>query len=187
MRKLIVSSFITLDGIISKPWEWAGPFFDEENQQFSLDKLNDTDLFLLGRKTYEQFSATWPNIKGNQYFDRINELKKVVASTTLKEVEWNASLIKGDAIEEIAKLKARPGKNILRYGIGKLERDLLNNNLIDEFHFSLVPIKLGNGVHAFDIFEADEVRLKLADTKAFKNGVVFLSYVPDKQTDISKH
>ena len=91
MRKLIVSSFITLDGIISKPWEWAGPFFDEESKQFSLDKLKDVDLFLLGRKSYEQFSSSWPNIKGDKYMDRINELKKVVASTTLNEVKWNAS------------------------------------------------------------------------------------------------
>lgn len=178
MRKLIVSSFITLDGIISKPWEWAGPYFDEENQHFSLDKLEDVDLFLLGRKSYEQFSTTWPNIQGNKYFDRINGLKKVVASTTLKKVEWNSTLLKGDAIEEIAKLKKQSGKNILRYGIGKLEHDLIKNNLIDEFHFSLVPIKLGNGTPAFELFDPNEVQLKLDEVKAFKNGVVFLSYIP---------
>ena len=86
--------------------------------------------------------------------------------------------LKDDAIKEIAKLKSQPGKNILRYGIGILERELLQNNLIDEFNFLLVPIKVGKGIAAFDVFDPEEVKLKLADTKTFKNGLVYLSYIP---------
>ena len=85
MRKLIVGSFVSLDGVVDKPWEWIGPYFDEQNKQYAFSKLSDVDLFLLSRKTYERFSSTWPNIKGDEYFDKINNLPKVVASKTLKE------------------------------------------------------------------------------------------------------
>ena len=93
MRKLIVASFVSLDGVVEAPMSWIGNYFDDEGKNFAYKKLMDVEFFLLGRVTYEMFSAVWPHVKGDKYIDRINGLKKLVASRTLKEVTWNASLM----------------------------------------------------------------------------------------------
>src|SRR5262245_14750455 len=93
MRKLIVSSFVSLDGVIESPMTWISPFFDDESKEYAHKQLSDVEFFLRGRVTYDVFSARWPQIRGDKYFDRINGLKKLVASTTLKDVTWNASVI----------------------------------------------------------------------------------------------
>ena len=121
MRKLIVSSFVSLDGVIENPMTWASPFFDNECKQYAYEKLATVDTFLLGRVTYEMFSARWPQIKGDNYMDRINGLNKLVASRTLKAVTWNASLIKGDVAAEIAKNQESIGQKIMKYGGGTPE------------------------------------------------------------------
>jgi dihydrofolate reductase len=90
MRKLIVSSFVSLDGVIESPMTWTSPFFDDESKEYAYKQLADVEFFLLGRATYDAFSAGWPQIKGDKYFDRINGLKKLVASTRLKDATWNA-------------------------------------------------------------------------------------------------
>src|SRR6516165_292088 len=102
MRNLLVSSFVSLDGVVESPMTWASRFFDDECREYAHRKLNDVEFFLLGRKAYEAFVPTWPTITGNAYIDRINGLKKLVASRTLGEVTWNASLIKGDVAEALA-------------------------------------------------------------------------------------
>ncbi|TPL77958.1 dihydrofolate reductase [Mesorhizobium sp. B2-3-13] len=175
MRRLIVSSFVSLDGVIEAPMTWALPFFVGENVDHALQALSDVEFFLLGRVTYEMFFARWPGIKG-PYMDRINGLKKLVASTTLKTVSWNAALINGDVAEALAALKRQPGGDILKYGVSQLDRTLLSAGLVDEYHLSIVPTWVGHGKRAFD--DVGSINLDLVGTHRFDNGVVTLIYVP---------
>ncbi|MEI9431383.1 dihydrofolate reductase family protein [Mesorhizobium sp. Cs1299R1N3] len=175
MRRLIVSSFVSLDGVIEGPMTWASPFFVGENVDHALQALSNVEFFLLGRATYEMFFARWPGIKG-PYMDRINGLKKLVASTTLKTVSWNAALINGDVAEALAALKRQPGGDILKYGVSQLDRTLLSAGLVDEYHLSIVPTWVGHGKRAFD--DVGSINLDLVGTHRFDNGVVTLTYVP---------
>jgi dihydrofolate reductase len=178
MRKLIEATFVSLDGVVGSPEKWALPYWDAENKDYALSRLSDFDAFLLGRVTYEKFAASWSQIKGDAYFDRINSLPKFVPSTTLRETTWNATLIKGDVAEEISNLKKRPGKNIMKYGTGQLDRTLIEHNLIDEFHFSLFPLVVGSGQRLFEGIDTTHLKLKLTGTTKFSNGVVVLTYAP---------
>src|SRR5215470_7000690 len=132
MRKLIEATFVSLDGVVESPEKWALPYFDDENKSYALSRLADIDAFLLGRVTYEKFAARWPQIKGDPYFDKINSLPKFVASKTLKDTTWNAALLPGDAAEAVRRLKAQPGKDIVKYGTGSFDRTLIEHGLIDE-------------------------------------------------------
>lgn len=185
MRKLIVSSFVSLDGVSESPWEWVGSFFDQQNKDYSLAKLDDVDTFLLGRKTYERFSSTWANITGDAYFDKINGLPKLVASSTLDTAQWNATIIKEDPAKKIRELKAQPGKTILKYGIGPLDLLMYDNGLIDEFQIGLVPTTVGRGKHLFGDFDSDDLELKLVNAKVMDNGVIYLTYLPQRDMAIS--
>jgi dihydrofolate reductase len=156
MRKLLVSSFVSLDGIVEAPMTWASRFFDDEVRAFAQRKLDDVEFFLLGRKAYEYFAPVWPNATGSAYMDRINGLKKLVASTTLNAVGWNASLIKGDVAEGLAALKRQAGGHILKYGITALDRTLLDNNLVDEYDLLVLPTKVGEGKRAFADIDAEK-------------------------------
>lgn len=176
MRKLIEATFVSLDGVVESPEKWAMPYFAEENKSAALAALADVDAFLLGRVTYEKFSATWSHIKGDAYFDRINALPKFVPSTTLQRATWNARILKGDAAAEVARLKKQPGNTIMKYGTGQLDRVLFEHDLIDELHLSIFPIVVGSGHRLFEGFDATE--LKLVATETFRNGVVHLTYVP---------
>jgi dihydrofolate reductase len=178
MRKLIVGGFVSLDGVTDKPWEWVGSFYDDQVKQHSLKKLREADLFFVGRKTYERFSSTWPAIKGDEYFDTVNSMKKVVASNTLTIASWNAQVIGGDVVAEIKALKELSGKNILKYGIGDVDKPLLENRLIDEFHFSCIPVVVQKGRRFFEGINLQGIKLNLKDTHVFDNGVVFHSYIP---------
>jgi dihydrofolate reductase len=178
MRKLIESTFVSLDGVVGSPERWALPYFDDENKNYALSRLSEVDTFLLGRVTYEKFAARWSQIKGDDYFDRINKLPKFVASKTLQETTWNATIIKGDVAEEVFKLKNQPGKNIMKYGTSQLDRALIQRKLIDEFHFSIFPIAVGSGQRLFEGIDTSQLKLRLTGTKSFANGIVILTYVP---------
>jgi dihydrofolate reductase len=167
MRKLIVSSFISLDGVIEAPMSWASPFFDDEAKEHSFEKAGEADFFLLGRITYEMFSTRWPQVGGSKYMDRMNGLKKLVASRTLKDVSWNASLIEGDVAAEIAKIKQQRGGNILKYGVSNLDQTLLANKLVDEYQLSIVPTRVGYGKRAFRDVDPSLVNLELGDRHRF--------------------
>jgi hypothetical protein len=116
MRKLLVSSFVSLDGVVESPMTWSSRFFDDECREYAYRKLGDVEFFLLGRKAYEAFVPAWPAITGNAYIDRINGLKKLVASTTLDEVRWNASLLKGDVAKALAAVRTCAGAQACRMG-----------------------------------------------------------------------
>lgn len=175
MRKLVESTFVTLDGVISSPEDWGPPYWDDEHDRYAHDLLWASDALLLGRKTYEGFAEAWPSVTGD-YADRINSLPKHVASTTLQETKWNATLIRGDAADEVAKLKQQSGKHILKFGTGVLDRTLMQHHLVDEYHFWLFPVAAGSGQRLFDGIDA--THLNLLDTTRFSSGIVVLSYTP---------
>ncbi len=186
MRKLIETTFISLDGVISdtipstaphaSPEKWGSPYWDDEHYGYARELLFASDALLLGRVTYEGFAQAWLSRTGD-FADRINSLPKYVASRTLKEpLKWNATLIKGDIAEEVTKLKQQPGGNILKYGSGELDRPLMEHNLVDQFHFWLFPVALGSGQRLFD--KIDTTHLKLVDTTRLGSGIVVLIYAP---------
>lgn len=176
MRKLVESTFVSLDGVISSPGEWGPPYWDDDHNQYAHSLLFASDALLLGRQTYEGFAEAWPARTGDDYSDRINSLPKYVASTTLQETTWNATLIKGDVAGEVAMLKEQPGHDILKFGTGQLDRTLMEHNLVDEFHFWLFPVAVGSGQRLLEGIDA--THLKLVDTTTFNSGIVVLKYTP---------
>ena len=176
MRKLVESTFVTLDGVIGDPQVWGSPYWDDEHLGYARSLLFASDALLLGRKTYEAFAQAWPSRSGDEYTDRINRLPKYVASTTLQDTTWNANLIKGDVADQVARLKQEPGQNILKFGTGELDRALMQHNLVDEFHFWLFPLAVGSGDRLFD--GIDTTHLKLDHTTRFGSGIVVLTYTP---------
>jgi dihydrofolate reductase len=173
MRKLVESTFMTLDGVISNPQEWGPPYWDDEHHGYAAKLLEPADALLLGRDTYEGFAAAWPPRSGDMA-DRINAMPKHVASRTLTEATWNASLLEGDVAEAVAALKAQDGGDIVKYGTGELDKTLAEHRLVDEFHFWVFPVVAGHGDRLFD--GLDLTSLKLVETNRFASGIVVLVY-----------
>jgi dihydrofolate reductase len=176
MRKLVESTFVTLDGVISEPQSWSPPYWDDEHAAYARKLLFAADALLLGRATYEAFAQAWPERSGDEYTDRINSMPKHVASRTLSEATWNATIIEGDAADAVAELKQGPGENILKFGTGELDRTLLRNGLIDELHFWVFPVLAGGGQHLIEGIET--THLNLVETTRFGSGIVVLTYTP---------
>jgi len=176
MRKLVESTFLSLDGVISSPEQWSPPYWNDEHMSYARELLFAADALLLGRETYEVFAEAWPARSGDEYTDRINSMPKYVASTTLRETTWNATLIEGDVAEEVAKLKQHPGENILKFGTGGLDRILLQHKLVDEYHLWIFPVVAGSGQRLFDGLEM--THLTLVDTTILSTGIVIGTYVP---------
>ncbi|EJR50650.1 hypothetical protein IIK_01719 [Bacillus cereus VD102] len=125
MGKIIVSMYLSLDGVMEEP-AWTAPYFNEEVAKFQSNLLFESEALLLGRVTYQGFAAAWPSMTDEEGFaDKMNSIPKFVASTTLEKTEWNANLIKDNVIEEISKLKEQPGQNLLIYGSGDLTQTLM--------------------------------------------------------------
>jgi dihydrofolate reductase len=176
MGKLVESTFVTLDGVISSPEKWGPPYWDEDHASYAGSLLFGAEALLLGRKTYEVFAEAWPRRSGNEYTDRINGLPKYVASNTLQDAKWNSTVLKGDVAEEVAKLKEESGQELLKFGTGELDRTLMQHNLVDEFHFWVFPVAAGSGERLFD--GIDLIHLNLVDTTPFGSGIVVHKYVP---------
>ncbi|MFD7548242.1 dihydrofolate reductase family protein [Streptomyces sp. NPDC059578] len=179
MRKLVATTFISLDGDVSAPDKWSGPYWDEEYSGHARELLFSADALLLGRKTYEGFAETWPSLEEveGDYAVRMNTLPKYVASRTLTETTWNATLIEGDVAEEVAALKRQPGKDIVKFGIGgELDRTLLEHKLVDEYQFWMFPVIAGRGERILD--GVSTAHLKLKSTTTLASGVVLLTYTP---------
>jgi dihydrofolate reductase len=178
MRKLVESTFLTLDGVISDPQVWGMPYWDEEHDEYSRRLLFSADALLLGRKTYEAFAQAWsPRAGSSDFADRFNELPKYVASRTLPpgEAEWNATVLGDELVESVAALKDQPGENIQKYGTGELSQTLLEHKLVDEYHFWLFPEVVGEGDQ---LFEGLRASLELVGTTRFGSGIVVLTYAP---------
>ncbi|MBF8194132.1 dihydrofolate reductase family protein [Nonomuraea sp. K274] len=185
MRKLIESTFVSLDGIIddtgpstasrAEPQHWGQPYWDEDHARYSGGLMASADAMLLGRVTYEGFAEAW---SAREDAVEMNEMPKYVASRTLTETTWNATLIQGDVAEAVAKLKEQPGGTILKWGTGELDRTLVEHGLVDEFHFWYFPVIVGAGKHLFEGAGFDTTHLKLADINRFDSGIVVHVYVP---------
>src|SRR5947209_11634619 len=175
-RRLAVTMFMSLDGVVESPEKWSFPYWNDEIAKFKLEELRASDALLLGRVTYEGFAAAWPSRKDSEGFaDKFNSMPKYVASRTLKTLDWNNShLIKGDVAAGVAKLKQEPGQDIVIHGSPTLIRSLMPHNLIDEFRLLVYPITLERGKRLFD--ESTQANLKLAESKSYGTGVVKLVY-----------
>jgi dihydrofolate reductase len=177
MRKLIESTFISLDGDISHElMNWAPPYWDDEHHEYEGKLLFSADALVLGRETYDAFSVSWPQRSGDPYADRMNSLPKYVASTTLTDTTWNATVLDGDAAEAVARLKEQPGENLLKFGTGSFSRTLIENGLIDELHLWRFPVVAGATDAVFD--HVPVTHLKLLDARVFKSGIVVEVYGP---------
>lgn len=178
MRKLVVSEFLSLDGVMENP-AWTFPYWNDEIASFKGEETSASDALFLGRVTYQGFAAAWPQSKdeGAAYF---NGVRKYVVSTTLDTVEWNNStLIKDNVVKEITRLKQQDGKNILVHGSGRLIQTLMQHDLIDEYRLLIYPLVLGKGQR---LFEAEnKVKLNLVESKAVGSGVIALVYAPDRK------
>jgi len=189
MRKIIVTEFISLDGIIEDPGGaenykhggWSRPYWSDEIGKVKFDEIMTTDTHLLGRVTYEGFAKAWPDAKDTGEFgERMNNLPKYVVSTTLQKAEWkNSTIIRENVADEITQLKQQPGQDILVAGSGKLVHTLIQHNLVDEFRLLVYPIILGSGKRLFG--DGDETKLKLIETKSFSSGVILVRYEPERK------
>ena len=193
MGKLIVSEFLTLDGVMQAPgnrdedrsggFDQGGlqlKYFDDTLGKAIMDVLAVTGGLLLGRRTYEIFAAHWPNQPADDPLaGTFNELPKYAASTTLKEpLQWqNSTLIKGDVADGVAKLNKEAGKDILVIGSGTLVDTLSRHDLVDEYRLMIHPIVMGKGKRLFRD-EGAPKKLRLVDSKTTTTGVLILTYTP---------
>lgn len=181
MGKLVESTLVTVGGDIGAPDKWGAPYMDDEYKAYSEKLLAETDALLLGRVTYEHFAKAYPAMaKGTAnaepaFVTKMNEIPKYVASKSLRELTWNASLLDGDAAKAVAAIKKRPNGNLLKFGTGELDRTLIEHDLIDEYHFWIHPVAVGKAQRLFDGI-IDTLPLKLEGVQRFKSGIVVLVY-----------
>jgi dihydrofolate reductase len=176
MRRIIESTFVSLDGVIGEPATWASEYFDQEAQAEALEQLQASDGMLMGRRTYEIFSSQWPGLSG-PYAARLNEMPKYVFSSTLESADWNnTTIVHGDVVAEARKLKEEDGRDLIIYGHGQFGHTLLEHGLLDELHLAVFPLVVGKGQLLFR--DSGRIPLKLVASEARPNGVVGLSYVP---------
>jgi dihydrofolate reductase len=188
MGKLVVTEFISLDGIIEDPggsegsehggWSFRHPAPDGE--QFKGDELRDSDVQLLGRVTYEGFAAAWPAMEEatGDYGKKMNAMPKVVVSTTLTEPTWNnTTIISGNVADEVARLKAQYDGDILVQGSATLAQTLAEHGLVDEYRLMVHPVVLGTGKRLFS-GSAAGTDLQLVDSRKVGPDVLLLTYRP---------
>ena len=186
MGRIVVTEFVSLDGVIEAPgggedFEHAGWTFaidrGEEGEQFKLDETLDAEALLLGRVTYAGFAAAWPSVEG-EFGDKFNSMPKYVVSSTLEEAEWNnSSVLRGDVVEEVSKLRQAPGGDIVVHGSAQLVQTLLEHDLVDELRLMVFPVVLGSGKRLFADTGAKK-RLRLTDSKTVGDGIAILIYEP---------
>ncbi|HEY1013709.1 MAG TPA: dihydrofolate reductase family protein [Herpetosiphonaceae bacterium] len=175
MRKIIVTEFVSLDGVIDSPM-WSMPYWNDEIAAFKGDEQTICDTLLLGRVTYEGFAAAWPG-RSDPGADFMNNAPKYVVSNSLETADWNNStIVGGDVPAEIAKLKQGDGKDILVYGSGKLIETLMEHDLVDSYRLLVYPVVVGAGRRLFG--EGAKANLKLVESKALPKGVLALIYEP---------
>ncbi|GHO57512.1 dihydrofolate reductase family protein [Ktedonobacter robiniae] len=178
MRNIIEYTLVSLDGVyagaaISRFSEYRD---DEAYMQDGLDQALSCGALLMGRTTYEGFAKIWPR-RTDPWADRINAMPKYVFSSTLEKADWNNStIVRGDVVAEVTKLKQQEGRNLLIYGHGLLAETLLKHHLLDALGLSIFPFVLGQGKQLFR--QGETATLKLVTTKSFSKGIVKLTYEP---------
>ena len=177
MRKIIEHILVSLDGVFAEA-DLSGflAYNDDAYIQDRLGQLLSCDAMLMGRNTYETFAQMWPGMT-HPLADRINALPKYVFSSTLEHAEWNNStLVRGDVVAEVSKLKQQEGRDLLIYGHGLLGETLLKRHLLDVLDLSIHPLVLGQGKQFFR--EGQNATLRLVAAKSFSKGIVKLTYEP---------
>lgn len=179
MRKVIASTYATLDGKVDDLQQWAIPHDDDAVAAYHDGLLADSDGLLLGRKTYEIFAVIWPSRAGNvAYGDKINAMAKYVASNTLEDLKWeNSELLDGDLARSVAKLKEQSGGDLVVYSGGEIVQSLLEHGLLDEYRIMLHPVLLGKGTGLLPD-GVRRVNFELVDTTVIHGGVAVLTYRP---------
>jgi dihydrofolate reductase len=189
VRKIIVSEFLSLDGVMQAPGSseedrednfmlggWTMPYWHDDMGMHVFGEMQRVDAMLLGRKTWQGFAAAFASAPaGDPFTDHMNNTPKYVVSTTLTSADWqNSTLIRADVVEEIRKLKDQPGKDISVTGSSVLIKTLAQHNLIDEYSLLVYPIVLGNGKRLFP--HAVHTALSLVESQSFPTGVLALRY-----------
>src|SRR5215218_342148 len=191
MGKIVISENVSLDGVIEDPagvegFRLGGWFFEtdrgEDGEKFTLDKTLGTEALLLGRRSYEFFAATWPSRNGD-LADRLNSLPKYVVSSTLEDPDWNNSTVmKGDVVDAVSKLKQDLNGEIAVLGSPQLARTLIEHDLVDELRLMIYPVVLGAGARLFGE-TSDKKPMRLLDTRAVGDGVAILTYEPVRDAE----
>jgi dihydrofolate reductase len=186
MGRIVITEFVSLDGVMEAPgggenYEHAGWTFEinrgAEGDKFKLDETFASDALLLGRVTYEGFAAAWPSVE-NEFADKFNSMPKYVVSSTLKTAEWNNStVLSGDVVEEVSKLKQKYDGDIVVHGSARLAQTLIEHDLVDELRLMVFPVLLGSGKRLFGE-TLDKKPLRLTDSKTVGDGVAILIYEP---------
>ena len=186
MGRIVVTEFVSLDGVVEDPggsenFRYGGWSFafnrGDEGDKFKLDEALSSQALLLGRVTYEGFAAAWPSREG-EFADKFNTMPKYVVSSTLEEPGWNNStVLKGDVVEEVAKLRQEQDGDIVVHGSARLVETLVEHDLVDEFRLMVFPVVLGSGKRLFGE-TSDKKPLRLVDSKVVGDGVAILIYQP---------
>ena len=186
MGRIVVTEFMSLDGVVEDPggaeaFKYGGWSFEfergDDGDKFKLDEALDADALLLGRVTYEGFAEAWPSREG-VFADKFNTMPKYVVSSTLTEAEWNNStVLDGDVVEQVSKLKQEQDGEIVVHGSARLVQTLLDHDLVDELRLMVFPVVLGAGKRLFGD-TADKKGLRLADSRTVGDGVAILIYEP---------
>ena len=180
MRRIINSTYISLDGVVEQPHEWPTierPA-DERGEQIQTSLLMACDALLMGRRTYEGFAPVWQSRSGDPFSDRINTMPKYVVSTTLEDPGWaNTTVISDDVAGQIRELKDRPGQDIVQYGFGAVSTLLMEHGLLDELRLWIHPLFVGTGTPDDLLFaKAPATHFELTDSTILGNGMAILSY-----------
>jgi dihydrofolate reductase len=180
MGQIIVTMFVSLDGVVEAPERWSLKYTNDDIAKLKLDELLGADALLLGRATYQVFADSWPKRSG-EMAQRFNSLPKHVPTTTLKRLEWNNShLLRSDLAEEVSKLKQTYARDILVYGGTTMVSTLADEDLVDEYRLLYYPVALGGGKRLFR--DGTRTTLRLTETRNFPPNVVYLRYQPQRES-----
>jgi dihydrofolate reductase len=189
MTRIVLTEFISLDGVIEEP-RWTFEFErGPDGSQFKWDELFDSEALLLGRVTYQGFAQAWPSMGNDDFGKRMNSIPKYVVSSTLTDAEasWGpTTVIRGEVVAEITKLKAQSGGDLLVEGSSQLAQTLIAHGLIDEYRLMLFPVVLGAGKRLFPAEVNETATLTLTEAKPDRDGVMLLTYHPARQEGDSR-
>jgi dihydrofolate reductase len=187
MGRIVVTEFVSLDGVMEDPGGsehtkhggWTFQFSrSDEGDKFKIDEVNNAEAQLLGRVTYEGFAQAWPQRSGDPFSAKFNSMPKYVVSQTLKKADWNNStILKGNLVEEVKNLKQRLKGDILVSGSARLVQTLIANDLVDQLNLMVFPVILGSGKRLFGETSAMKP-LQLAESKTVGDGISILVYRP---------
>jgi len=186
MGRIVVTEFVSLDGVIEDPggsedFKYGGWSFEfnrgDEGDKFKLDETMDSGALLLGRRTYEGFADSWPSRDG-EFADKFNNMPKYVVSSTLKDPEWtNSTVIDGDLAEEVSRLREEVDGDVVVHGSAQLVQALVDQGLVDELRLMVFPVILGAGKRLFGE-TGDKKGLRLTESRTVGDGVAILIYQP---------